>query len=410
MFEKELARIKAERSGKKPLKRKKKKKDKTKAKIKKEEILAKRRKDIEETEQEEVSLVREKIEEPSEEPSEDLPEKQEDFLSFFKRDPRKVGKQQKEEKITVSEEPQDLEVKEEAPELPPKEPSEEITDVQEEPQKEEKIIVSEEPQDLEVKEEAPELPPKEPSEETTDVQEEPQKEEKIEISEKPQDLQPKDEIKAKIKYKEILEKKILEIEEVEQEKETEPPLTVETVKEEESLEKKKLEIEEIKEENNLIKKKVIKMAEQQVSSNKRKNAEEILKKLSEKYEKEGKDVDSFEKFLQHRKPKKLKIRARIPVTISPDVKRSLRQRITPDEKAKVNLIVDFKEPKARKGRIIISEQKRKDKKRILTLQAPEIPSSFSSSASIFRESPNKDILLEKLKRKRTIKKRRMSRK
>lgn len=146
------------------------------------------------------------------------------------------------------------------------------------------------------------------------------------------------------------------------------------------------------------------------SSNKRKNAEEILKKLSEKYEKESKEFDSFEKFLQHQGQKVLKVRSRIPVTISPDVKKSLRQKKTPDEKAKVNLIVDFKEPKARKGRILISEQERKNKERLVTLRAPVTPSSFSSSTSTIKESPNKDILIEKLKKQRIIKKRRKSRK
>lgn len=146
------------------------------------------------------------------------------------------------------------------------------------------------------------------------------------------------------------------------------------------------------------------------SSNKRKKAEEILKNLSEKYAEEGKDIDSFEKFLQSRKPKQLKIRAQIPVAISPDVKRSLRQKESPDEKAEVNVIVDFKDPKGRKGRIRISDQKRKDKKRMVTLQAPEIPSSLSSSESITRESSNKDLLKEKLKKKQKIKKRRKGRK
>lgn len=145
------------------------------------------------------------------------------------------------------------------------------------------------------------------------------------------------------------------------------------------------------------------------SSNKRKKAEEILKELSEKYEKEGTDFDSIEKFLHSRVRKELKVRARIPVTISPEVKKSLREKKTPEEKAKVSVIVDFKEPKSRKGRIRISEQERKYKKRIVTLRAPEVPSSISSPTTISME-PNKDILIEKLKRRRRIKKRRKTRK
>jgi len=148
----------------------------------------------------------------------------------------------------------------------------------------------------------------------------------------------------------------------------------------------------------------------QIVQIKKKKAEEILKQLSEKYEKESKDFDTFKKFLRSLGTKELKVRARIPITISPDVKKVLRQDKSPEEKAKVNLIVDFKEPKARIGRIIISEQKRKDKKRTITLRAPETPSSFSSSTSISQELPNKDILLEKLKRRQAIKKRRKSKK
>lgn len=148
----------------------------------------------------------------------------------------------------------------------------------------------------------------------------------------------------------------------------------------------------------------------QVKLNKKQKAEEILKNLSEKYVEEGKDIDSFEKFLQSRKPKQLKVRVRIPLTISPDVKRSLRQKESPEEKAEVNVIVDFKDPKGRKGRIRISDQKRKDKRRMVTLQAPEIPSSLSSSKPITRESTNKDLIKEKLRKKQKIKKRRMGRK
>ncbi|MFW9894420.1 MAG: hypothetical protein ACFFD7_01290 [Candidatus Thorarchaeota archaeon] len=143
------------------------------------------------------------------------------------------------------------------------------------------------------------------------------------------------------------------------------------------------------------------------NSNKRKKAEEILKSLSEKYAEEGKDI---EKFLESRKPKQLRVRARIPVTITPEVKRSLRQKESPEEKAEVNVIVDFKDPKGRKGRIRISDQKRKDKERMVTLQAPEIPSSLSSSESIIRQSINKDQLKEKLKKKQKIKKERKGRK
>lgn len=146
------------------------------------------------------------------------------------------------------------------------------------------------------------------------------------------------------------------------------------------------------------------------SSNKKKKAEEILKSLSEKYIEEGKDIDSFEKFLQSIKPKQLKVRTRIPLTISPDVKRSLRQKESPEEKAEVNVIIDFRDPKGRKGRIRISDQKRKDKRRMVTLQAPEIPSSFSSSKPITRESTNKDLIKEKLRKKQKIKKMRKGRK
>ena len=156
--------------------------------------------------------------------------------------------------------------------------------------------------------------------------------------------------------------------------------------------------------------KKVNKVEPQVKLNKKQKAEEILKSLSKKYVKEGKDIDSFEKFLQSRKPKQLKIRTRIPLTISPEVKRLLREKKSKEEKAEVNVVVDFKDPKGRKGRIRISDQKRKDKKRMVTLQAPEIPSSLSSSEPTIRESTNKDLLKEKLRKKQKMKKRRKGRK
>ncbi len=214
MFEKTLARIKAERSGEKPQKRKEKKKPKEKPKPKK--VTPKKKNDE----------IKAKI-------------KKEEILEKFKNlknEQKGEIEEVEQEKETVP--PLTVEIDKEVASL--EKPKLEIEEVEQEKETEPPLTVE------------------------TAKEEEILEKKKLEIEEVEQEKETEPPLTVEtVKEEEILEKKKLEIEEEEQEKETEPPLTVETATEEEILEKKKLEIEETTEENQLIEKEVLKMTEQQ---------------------------------------------------------------------------------------------------------------------------------------------------
>ncbi len=141
---------------------------------------------------------------------------------------------------------------------------------------------------------------------------------------------------------------------------------------------------------------------------KQEKAKEILKRLNDQFEKE-KDSIAVDKDPKFRPL--LKVRSRIPVSISPEVKKELRQKKNTNEKAKVNLIVDFKEPTARRAKIVISKEKvkmKKGKKKVLDVRDPETPTSLASPSMKIEEPLNKDVLLNKMKRNRNIRSRRRS--
>ncbi len=147
-------------------------------------------------------------------------------------------------------------------------------------------------------------------------------------------------------------------------------------------------------------------------------AKEILAKMNADFEKEvqekGIKPQKFDPSQMLIPTKKLRIKTRIPVSFSPEVKKRLRQDKTLEKSKRPSLIVNLKDPISTHAKISIQkeikEEKKEEKKRLMIVDAPRSHvSSISQSMKV--ENPlNRDVLLEKVKRRKTIKSRRRSRK
>ncbi len=156
MFEKELAKIKAERSKKKPQKKKKQKKSREPPKPK--EIVTKKKKDRSKTQKkrEERIAKRKEIEEIKKEKE---------------IEPISALEPEEEEKIFVEDETDELDEAAAVQKITTKEPLSETIEGSEEQEEQEEITDMVIPQDSETKKEAPDVPPIEPSEEVAEKRE-----------------------------------------------------------------------------------------------------------------------------------------------------------------------------------------------------------------------------------------------
>lgn len=118
---------------------------------------------------------------------------------------------------------------------------------------------------------------------------------------------------------------------------------------------------------------------------------EILAKLTQKA-KSQKIIS-----LKQRREKEIKIRATIPITISPESKKKLRELVEKRVKKGVNVNIDLKDTKEFRGNITILKESKKELIKI-NIETPVTP-EFLSSPKLKEEGPlNKNILREKVKR------------
>jgi len=142
------------------------------------------------------------------------------------------------------------------------------------------------------------------------------------------------------------------------------------------------------------------------------NNENSVKK---KKEKESISFQDIEKAINdfNSKGVDLTVRTTLPITISPEVKKKLRE-IPDKEKSAMSLIIDLDglERSESKGKILVSEEKSKIKRRKanVKINISKTPSSITSPLMMTEGPQDKNILFEKIERKSQIKKKKSSKK
>lgn len=134
----------------------------------------------------------------------------------------------------------------------------------------------------------------------------------------------------------------------------------------------------------------------------RERAKKILETINKKFELDRKksieDHNKFKKFEIPPPRKEFRVKARIPITISPETKKKLRQQKEIRKRAKTEIVIDLKEPKSRKSKIHVNDEKAKGKKSDINIQPPETPTQITSPTMKPEEPFNKDELVKKMKK------------